>query len=79
MDTTSSTVAACLIVVVGQWSKKNGEISIKLVVGMMFLVLMLSLLSSANEKLAKQFSTLILVGAIFTYFIPISKKLGFTK
>ena len=79
MDTTSSTVAACLIVVVGQWSKKNGEVSIKLVVGMMFLVLMLSLLSSANEKLAKQFSTLILVGAIFTYFIPISKKLGFTK
>lgn len=79
MDTTSATVAAVLIVTVGQWAKKNGTVSIKLVVGMMVLVLMLSMLSSANEKLAKQFATLILVGAVFTYFVPIAKKLGLTK
>lgn len=79
MDTTSATVAACLIVVVGQWAKKDGTVSIKLVVGMMVLVLMLSMLGSANEKLAKQFATLILVGAVFTYFVPITKKLGLTK
>jgi len=79
MDTTTSTVAAVLIVTVGQWSKKDGKVSIKLVVGMMVLVIMLSLLSSANEKLAKQFSALMLVGAVFTYAIPITKKLGFAK
>lgn len=79
MDTTTSTVAAVLIVALGQWSKKDGEISIKLVIGMMFLAIMLSALSSANEKLGKQFAALILTGAVFTYFLPISKKLGFTK
>jgi hypothetical protein len=79
MDTTSSTVAAVVIVTVGQWAQKDGTISIKLVVGMMVLVLMMSMLGSANEKLAKQFSALILVSAVFIYAIPITKKLGFTK
>ncbi len=79
MDTTTSTVAAVIIVTVGQWAKKGGKISIKLVVGMMVLVLMLSMLGSANEKFAKQLSTLILVGAVFTYFMPIVKKLGLKK
>lgn len=79
MDTTTSVVAAVLIVAVGQWSKKDGKISIKLVIGMMFLAIFLSALSSANEKLAQQFAALILVGAVFTYFMPIAKKLGYTK
>lgn len=79
MDTTTSTVAAVLIVTVGQWAKKDGKISIKLVIGMMVLVLMLSMIGSANEKFAKQLSALILVGAVFTYFMPITKKLGLTK
>lgn len=79
MDTTTSTVAAVVIVTVGQWAQKDGTISIKLVVGMMVLVLMMSILGAANEQLAKQFSLLILVGAVFTYAIPITKKLGFTK
>lgn len=80
MDTTSSTVAAVIIVVVGQWAKdKENSVSIKLVVGMMVLVLMLSMLSSANEKFAQQLSALILVGAVFTYAMPIVKKLGLTK
>lgn len=79
MDTTTSTVAAVLIVTVGQWAKKDGKISIKLVIGMMVLTLMLSMIGSANEKFAKQLSALILVGAVFTYFMPITKKLGLTK
>lgn len=79
MDTTTSVVAAVLIVAVGQWSKKDGKISIKLVIGMMFLAIFLSALSSANEKLAQQFAALILVGAVFTYFMPIAKKLGYSK
>lgn len=79
MDTTTSVVAAVVIVAVGQWAKKDGEISIKLVVGMMFLAILLSALSSANEKLASQFAALILIGAVFTYFLPIAKKLGYSK
>lgn len=79
MDTTSSVVLSSVIVVVGQWAKKDGKISIKLVVGMMFLILMLSALNASNEKFAKQFATLILVGAVFTYALPIIKKLGLTK
>lgn len=79
MDTTTSAILSVVIVTVGQWAKKDGKISIKLVVGMMFLVLMLSALEGANEKFAKQFATLILVGAVFTYALPIIKKLGLTK
>jgi hypothetical protein len=79
MDTTTAVVAAGVIVTVGQWSKKDGHISIKLVVGMMVLAIMLSGLSAVNEKLAQQFATLILVGVVFTYAIPITQKLGFSK
>jgi len=77
MDTTTSVVAAVVIVTAGQWAEEDGTVSIKLVVGMMVLAIMLSMLDSANEKLAKQFATLILVGAAFTYTLPISEKLGF--
>lgn len=79
MDTTTSVVAAVLIVAVGQWAKKDGKIGIKLVIGLMFLAIFLSALSSANEKLAQQFAALILVGAVLTYFLPIAKKLGYSK
>lgn len=79
MDTTTSAVLAVVIVTVGQWAEKDGKVSIKLVVGMMVLTLMLSALDSANEKLARQFAALILVSAVFTYAIPIFKKLGLTK
>ena len=77
MDTTTAVVAAVVIVTVGQWAEKNGSVSIKLVVGMMVLAIMLSMLDSANPKLAKQFAVLVLVGAAFTYTLPIADKLGF--
>jgi len=79
MDTTTSVVLTVVIVSVGQWAKKDGSISIKLVVGMMVLAIMLSALESGNEKLAKQFAALILVGAVLVYAVPITKKLGFAK
>lgn len=79
MDTTTSVVLTVVIVSVGQWAKKEGSISIKLVVGMMVLAIMLSALESGNEKLAKQFAALILVGAVLVYAVPITKKLGFAK
>lgn len=79
MDTTNSVVLTVVIVSVGQWAKKDGKISIKLVVGMMVLAIMLSALEQGNEKLARQFAALILVGAVLVYAVPITKKLGFAK
>lgn len=79
MDTTTSVVLTSVIVAVGQWAKKDGKITMKLVVGMMVLAVILSAMESGNEKLARQFAALILVGALLTNVIPITKKLGFSK
>lgn len=79
MDTTTSVVLTTLVVFTGQWAKKNEGPSIKLVVGGMVLAVILSTLSQKNEKLASQFATLILVGALLMYVQPIVKKLGYSK
>lgn len=79
MDTTSAVVATGIVVFTGQWAKENEGPSIKLVVGGMVLALFLAAMSQSNEKLASQFATLILVGALLTYVIPITKKLGYSK
>lgn len=79
MDTTSAVVATGVVVFAGQWAKENEGPSIKLVVGGMVLALFLAAMSQSNEKLASQFATLILVGALLTYVIPITKKLGYSK
>jgi hypothetical protein len=79
MDTTTSVVITVVIVAVGQWSKKDGKLSIKLVIGMMALTLMLSAIENSNEKFARQFAALILVAALLIYLVPITKKLGLNK
>lgn len=79
MDTTTSVVLTSLVVFTGQWAKKDEGPSVKIVVGGMVLAVMLSALSQGNEKLASQFASLILVGALLMYIQPISKKLGYTK
>lgn len=79
LDTTTAVVATGIVVFTGQWAKKDEGPSVKLVVGGMVLAVMLSAMSQANEKLASQFASLILVGALLTYVIPITKKLGYSK
>jgi hypothetical protein len=79
MDTTSAVVATGIVVFAGQWAKENEGPSIKLAVGGMVLAVFLAAMSQSNEKLASQFATLILVGALLTYVIPITKKLGYSK
>ena len=79
MDTTTSVVLTGVVVLTGQWAKKDEGPSIKLVVGGMVLAVMLSALSQSNEKLASQFAVLILVTALLMYARPISKKLGYSK
>lgn len=76
MDTTTSAVATVLITAAGQWAKGK-TISIKLVIGLMVLAISLAAMDSANEDLAKKFALLILVGALLTNVVPITKKLGF--
>lgn len=77
MDTTTSVLLTAIVVTAGQWAKKDEGPSIKIVVGGMVLAIMLSAMSQANEKLASQFSALVLVGAILIYIQPIVKKLGY--
>lgn len=79
MDTTTAVVATAVVVTAGEWAKNDKGPSIKIVVGGMVLAMFLSALSTSNDKFAAQFSVLILMGALFTYIIPITKKLGFTK
>lgn len=79
MDTTSAVALTSVVVATGQWSKKDGHITIKLVVGGMVLAIMLSAMAASNQELADKFATLILVGALLTYAIPITQKLGFSK
>jgi len=79
MDTTTSVVLTSVVVLAGQWAKKDKGPSIKLVVGGMVLAIILSAMSQGNEKLASQFSLLILVGAVLMYIQPIVKKLGYGK
>jgi hypothetical protein len=79
MDTTTAVFATGIVVFAGQWAKEDEGPSIKLVVGGMVLAVFLSAMSQSNDKLASQFATLVLVGAILTYAIPITKKLGYSK
>lgn len=79
MDTTTSVVATAVVVTAGQWAKNNKGPNIKVVVGGMVLAVILSAMSQGNEKLAQQFAMLVLVAALLTYAIPITKKLGFSK
>lgn len=79
MDTTTAVVMAVIVTAVGEWSKPEGKVSIKLVIGMMVLALFLSGMESVNADLARKFAVLILVGTLLANAIPISKKLGFSK
>lgn len=75
MDTTTATIATGLVVVVGRWSDEK-KFDSKAIVGMGALAIFLALIGSENEKLASQFATLILTGAVLIYAIPIAEKLG---
>ncbi len=79
MDTTTAAFGTAVIVTAGQWAKDGKGPSIKVIVGMLFLAYFLTFMSAGNPKLASQFAVLILVGALITYTIPITKKLGLTK
>lgn len=78
MDTTTSAVAAGLIVVAGRWSQGKG-LDAKALLGAGFLAIGLTILASINEPLARGFALLVLVSVLLTYGISIFKKAGLSK
>lgn len=75
MDTTTAMVATGLVVVVGRWADEK-KFDSKAIVGVGATAIFLSLIAASNEKLASQFASLILVGAVLIYAIPIGEKLA---
>lgn len=78
MDTSTSALLTGVIVTAGQWSQGKG-LTVRVILSAVFLAIMLTVLSQANEKLAKQFALLILVGAVITYTPSIIEKSGLGK
>lgn len=72
MDTTTATVATGIVVTLGQWNKQK-KVTSKVLVGTAGVAIFLALIANANEKLASQFATLILVAAIMFYGIDIAE------
>ena len=77
MNPTTTVVLASVMVVAGKWAKDE-KLNIRLAVGGMVLAVGLTLMSEMDEKLAKLFSALILLGIAYTYLPTIVKKAGLT-
>lgn len=75
IDTTTAMIGTGLVVAGGQWARKK-NVPVKVFVGTAAAAIFLSVLSSADEKLASQFAVLILVGAVLIYGIDIAEMLA---
>lgn len=75
MDTTTSVFLTGVIVTVGRWSQGKG-LTIRVVVGAVVLALFLSVLGNVDDKLGRGMALLVLLTAVLTYAIPITKKLA---
>lgn len=78
MNPMSAILLSAVVVVAGKWSQDK-QLDIKLVVSGAFIAIVLSVMSEANDKLARQFALLILVSIVFVYGPTIFKKTGLTK
>lgn len=78
MDTSTSALLTGVVVTAGKWSSGDG-ISVRTVLGAIFLAIILTVMNEANEKFARQFGVLILVGAVFRYAPKIIEKTGLAK
>jgi uncharacterized membrane protein YjjB (DUF3815 family) len=77
MNSATLTLLAGLIVVIGRITQGKG-MEARTVVGIVFAALCISLIGDADAELGNGFAALVLVAAIFTYGLPILKKLGYT-
>lgn len=78
MNTTTSTLLAGSIVIMGRWAQDK-PINSRIVIGIMGTAIMLSLINEADNGLARAFGGLVLVTAVFAYAPDILKKTGLTK
>lgn len=78
MDTTTSVVLTGLVAVAGQWINGKG-VTVRLVVGLFFLAIMLTLLAQWNPKVARGMGMLVLITVAFTFGPAIVRKAGLTR
>lgn len=78
MDTTNTIALTGALTVVGTWSKGD-KLNIRMFVGFAVLLVMLSVLSEVNAKLANGFGILVLITAALLYVPAIVNKLGFSN
>lgn len=74
MSPAPAAMLTMVIVLIGRWSQKK-PLDVRVVVGGTVLLLMLATMNETSPKLAKQFSLLIMLAALFTYGTDIFTKL----
>jgi len=78
MSTQPQLIGTGIVVVAGRWAQGK-PLDIKIGIGLGVYALALAAITAGNPKLASQFSTLVLVSALFLFAIPVSDKLGLLK
>lgn len=77
MDTTTSTLLAGSLVVVGRWVQDK-PVNARIIIGIVGSALFLSLIGQADQELARAFGGIVLITATFAYAPDILKKVGLT-
>lgn len=77
MNTTTAAIATGVVVAAGRWSQEK-PVDIKIAVGAGVFALSLSLISSADEKIANQFAFMVLFLALIMYLPTLMTKLGWS-
>jgi hypothetical protein len=78
MDTTTATLLAGSVVVIGRWVQDK-PVNFKVIVGIVGAALIVSLIGQADEGLARGFGLLFLVSMLFNDALPILRKVGLIK
>jgi uncharacterized membrane protein YjjB (DUF3815 family) len=78
MNATSSLVLTGGIVTLGQWVEGR-PLSVRVVVGVTFAAIALSVLGNFDADVANKMALLILVAAVFRYGVPIVQKAGLAR
>jgi hypothetical protein len=86
MDTTTETLLTGAIVIIGKWVQpadpkhpEKGHVTAQNIIGIIGAAVLLSLLSEATEKLARGIGGIMLLTAVFTYAVPILRRVGLIK
>lgn len=67
MNYTDMMLLGGVVVIAGEWSKKNGTIQPSAIIGLMVLAVFLTVIGEANAHLANMFAAMILVAILLEY------------